>query len=612
MGRFFKLFDHLKNKSRWQYYFRLLHEYGIKIFSILIPLLWLTATIWVLYDVGFNPFQTNDSTVNYWIQLLLGWLVILKLARILLELTQHKKIKARLVTLFIWVLTLLLYEILLPGKISSGNLDSNHFLIYKSLLYAGVFLIFLTEVSQVLHFIYRRSANPAFLFVASFGIFIIFGTLVLHLPNATYNGLRTVDAFFTSASAVCVTGLTVVDVAGEFTPFGQIILLFLIQAGGLGIMTFAGLLGYALAGSVSFRSQLAFRDMFRGNRFGNIMRLVYRIVLVTFFFEIIGAIAIYFSISDDLFARKLDKIFFSVFHSVSAFCNAGFSTYSGGLYSEGIRFNYSLQLFIAILVILGGLGFPIVFNIYTWLRVKITNWLWKLRSRTKRIYIPRLIHINSRLTLVTTATLLIIGFIAYLTFEQSGTLQQHPTLFGKLVTCFFGAVTPRTAGFNTVDLASLTLPTIMIYLLLMWIGASPGSTGGGIKTTTAAVAFLNMVSVIRGKDRSEFFHAEISNQSIRRSFSIMLLSFLIIGIAIFLLSVQDSDKGLVRIAFEAFSAFSTVGLTLGITQDLSDLSKIVLIITMFIGRVGVLTMVIAFVKQSEKLYYRYPEEEITF
>jgi Trk-type K+ transport system membrane component len=216
------------------------------------------------------------------------------------------------------------------------------------------------------------------------------------------------------------------------------------------------------------------------------------------------------------------------------------------------------------------------------------------------------------LALAVSGILLSIGFIAYFFFEQNATLQQHPTWTGKLITSFFGSVTPRTAGFNTVDLTAMNLSTIMIYLMLMWIGASPGSTGGGIKTTTAGVAIINMAAILRGKDRSEVFSIEISHDSVRRAFAIIILSLLLIGIAIFSVSINDSDKGLIAIAFEVFSAFSTVGLSLGITANLSVYSKVILMITMFIGRVGMITLLVAFIKQSKKLYYRYPKEEITF
>ncbi|GAA0562338.1 TrkH family potassium uptake protein [Chitinophaga japonensis] len=583
-----------------------------KMCQVLIPVFLLIAFCWILYDTGFNHFQTNDATVNYWLSLLLPGLVIMMGLRWLAGIFEKRKLRARLISLGLWLITICCYVVLLPLKRSMVQHDSNLYLLYKILLYTCISFVALAELSLIIRFSPRKAPNSALLFVASFALMVLLGTLLLSLPYATHRGLSLTDALFTSTSAVCVTGLAVTDTAREFTVFGQVILLLLIQAGGLGIMTFTGLLSYAITGSISFRNELAFRNMFLSNKLGNVMHLVSRIVLVTFFFEAIGAAGIYFTTGPELFERKLDKLFFSVFHSVSAFCNAGFSTYSNGLYHEGLRFNYSFQLLIALLIILGGLGFPITFNLFSYIRVKATNGWWRLQRRGKRIHIPRLININSRLALVTSFFLLVTGFIAYLAFEWRGTLQQHPSLWGKMVTAFFGSVTPRTAGFDTVNISGLNLSTVMIYLLLMWIGASPGSTGGGIKTTTFAVAVLNMTSVVRGKDRSEFFNTEISAPSVRRAFAIMLLSLLVIGIAVFLISIRDGDKGLIQIAFEAFSAFSTVGLTLGITPELSGLSKLVLVLTMFIGRVGTLTLIMAFVKQQQQLYYRYPKEDITF
>jgi Trk-type K+ transport system membrane component len=258
------------------------------------------------------------------------------------------------------------------------------------------------------------------------------------------------------------------------------------------------------------------------------------------------------------------------------------------------------------------MGFPIVFNLYKFLKVRIGNLICLIKKSPERNYLPHLININSRLALAVSGYLLLIGFIAYLLFEQSATLARHTSITGKIVTSFFGSVTPRTAGFNTVDMSALSLPTIMIYLLLMWIGASPGSTGGGIKTTTAGVAILNMVSILKGKDRTEAFRSEISHHSVRRAFAIIVLSLLYIGFAIFLITINDSDKGLIKTAFEVFSAFSTAGLTLGITPHLSSFSKVVIIVTMFVGRVGMITLLVAFIRQSKPLYYRYPKEDIAF
>jgi potassium uptake TrkH family protein len=601
-----------QGKSKGAYLFRKVQQILLLICNTAIPFLLILAVGLVIYDFGFKPFWKNSYDLNSWMQVLLNLLSLLIGIRLLAELFLPKKKWTRILNFSGWVIILFVTLFILPQKDSMINTDTNRFLIYKIVLYTVVVSAFITEASYLLQFIYHRKINPAVLFVASFAALVFIGAFMLMLPNATTRELSFLDALFTATSAVCVTGLAVVDTATHFTPFGQFLILLLIQIGALGIMTFATLLAYAFAGSSSLRSELALRDMMSTEQVANVIHFVYRVVLITLFFEFLGAVSIYFSLPDEMFDRKLDRAFFSIFHAVSAFCNAGFSTLTNGLYEPVVRYNYILQFFIALLIILGGMGFPIVFNLFRFIKIKATNLHLFLRRDPRRVYLPKIIGMNARLALVVSGYLLLIGFFSYLVFEQSATLTQHPTLIGKVVTSFFGSVTPRTAGFNTVDMTALSLPTIMIYLLLMWIGASPGSTGGGIRTTTAGVAILNAVSILRGKDRVEFFRSEISQQSIRRAFTIMLLSFLLIGLSTFLITINDSDKGLIRIAFEVFSAYSTVGLSLGLTPQLSQASRVVLIVSMFVGRVGMITLLVAFVKQSQQLYYRYPKEEVVF
>jgi trk system potassium uptake protein len=583
----------------------------LQLSNVVIPLLLSLAIGIAIYDFGFKPFWSNHHEINVWLRVILNLLVVFTGLRLMFDLFKKKKKWVRFLTIAGWAFLIFLAFFLLPAK-AKADATVNQYLVLKVSLYTGIVFAFLIELSYLLQFLYRGTVSPAVLFVGSFFFLVLLGAFLLKLPNATTTRLSAVDAFFTSTSAVCVTGLIVVDTATAFTTFGKVIILLLIQAGALGIMTFAGLFAFAVTGASSLKSRLAFRDVMSGKEISNIMSFVYRVVAVTFLFEALGAISIYFSVPDAVFPRPLDKIFFSVFHSVSAFCNAGFSTLSLGLYEPVIRYNYTMQFFLAILIILGGMGFPIVFNLARYFRIKLLNLFYRITRNPKRLYFPRLLNLNSRLALVVSAFLLLTGFIAYYFFEQNNTLLDHPTTGGKLVTSFFGAVTPRTAGFNSVDMAMLSLPTIMIYLLLMWIGASPGSTGGGIKTSTFGVAVLNMISILRGKDRSEFFRSEISHHSIRRAFALIFLSLLFIGLSVFLISIKDSNKGLIEIAFESFSAFSTVGLSLGITHQLSSFSKAVLMVTMFVGRVGTVTLMVAFIRQAKQLHYRYPKEEITF
>ncbi len=601
--------DRIINQGKFGLFLILRITYRIS--NGLIPVVTTAALTIIIYDFGFFPFYFRDTGLYTVLLITLLSFKVLFLIRFFSEWVEIKKFKAHVYSLALVILTFYLYH--LADEITSNRvIESSDFLFRKLTLYAGVFFLFFTEASSLLKFLYRRRQNPAFVFILSFVIIIVAGAFLLLLPNATVNGISTVNAFFTSASAVCVTGLTVVNTATDFTTLGKLILLFLIQIGGLGIMTFTGLLGYLAAGSVSFHNQVALKSMVSSNRLSNVITIVGRIILVTLFFEAIGASIVYSVVDEENFSRNLDRIFFSVFHAVSAFCNAGFSTLPDGLNEPLYKFNYSLHTILMVLIVLGGMGFPIVFNVFSFIRAKAVNTFNRLLKNPNRQSVTRIIQVNSKLALATTFSLLVFGFLSYMLFEWSGSLLEHPTLVGKLITSLFGSVTPRTAGFNTVDMTSLTLPTIMIYLLLMWIGASPSSTGGGIKTTTAAVAFLNMRSIVQGKSRTEIFYTRISEQSINRAFAVVLLSLLIIGVGVLLVSIYDGQFELIQIAFEVFSAFSTVGLTLGITPELSETSKIVLMVVMIVGRVGALTILMAFVNQVRQQSYQYPTEEIMF
>jgi trk system potassium uptake protein TrkH len=593
--------------------FTLVHVLRVtyKVSNTLIPIATMVAVGLVIYDFGFKSFYSHDAGLYHILLLVLLSFKILFVIRFISEWVEVKKIKAHL---YNFSLVILVYYLHYEAQkiISTDTGATTDLLVRKLIFYAGILFLFLTETSGLLKYLYRRRQNTAFIFIVSFAVIIVAGALLLMLPKATFEGISVIDAFFTSASAVCVTGLTVVNTATHFTSVGKIIILLLMQIGGLGIMTFTGLLAYLAAGSVSFHNQMALKSMVSSKRMSNVMTIVGRIILVTLFFEAIGAFLIYISIDENLFPQKEQQIFFSIFHSVSGFCNAGFSTLPDGLHESIIRFNYPVHLIIAVLIILGGMGFPITFNVFSFIRTKVTNILNRFLKNPSQEYHTRLMQVNSKIALTTTFILLVFGFCAYFIFEQDASLAEHPTLFGKLVTSFFGSVTPRTAGFNTVDLTQLTLPTVMIYLFLMWIGASPSSTGGGIKTTTAAVAFLNLRSIIYGKNKTDVYRTQIAEQSINKAFAVILISLLIIGLAVLLIAVKDGEHGLLKIAFEAFSAFSTVGLTLGITPELSDTSKIVLLFTMFIGRVGALTLLMAFVSEVKQQPYQYPVEEIMY
>jgi len=472
----------------------------------------------------------------------------------------------------------------------------------------AVILSFIREFSELKLNLNRTYLNPAQLFILSFLSIILLGTFLLLLPKATHEGISYIDALFTSTSAVCVTGLIVVDTGTYFTGFGQSIILFLIQVGGLGILTFASYFSYFFKGGSTYENQLTLSEMTNSRKIGDVFETLKNIIIITATVELSAALLIFFSLETSIISSFADKVYFSLFHAISAFCNAGFSTLSNSIYETGFRFNYPLQLVIIATFVLGGLGFPIVVNLISYIKHKILI-VFRFNSKVI-IYKPWVLNINSRITLITTLSLTIIGFILFFILEYNNTLAEH-SLFGKIVNALFGAATPRTAGFNSVDMTALAFPTLMITFLLMWIGASPASTGGGIKTSTFAIATLNILSLAKGKQRIEVFRREIADISVRRAFATIALSLIVIGSGIVLITIFDPEKSLLDIAFESFSAYSTVGLSLGITGSLSTASKFIVIVIMFVGRVSMLSIMVAVFKNIKHKNYRYPSEEIT-
>ncbi|MEZ5057931.1 MAG: potassium transporter TrkG [Saprospiraceae bacterium] len=432
---------------------------------------------------------------------------------------------------------------------------------------------------------------------------------MLMLPKATYEGISFIDALFTSTSAVCVTGLIVVDTGSYFTHFGQSIIIVLIQIGGLGIMTFASYFSYFFRGRTSYENQLVLSDMTNSEKLGEVFTTLKKILLVTFYIELTGAVALFFSLPEEMRSNFSWASFFTIFHAISAFCNAGFSTMSNSLFDDGFKFNYGFQLIIIGLFVFGGMGFPIIFNIYQVFKTFLKRRIHPLLNRERPLYTPWILNLNTRIILITTISLTLIGTILFYFIEYDNTLSEHGPL-GKMVTALFGAATPRTAGFNSVDMAALKFPTLMLTFLLMWIGASPGSTGGGIKTSTFAIAILNFLSLARGKERIEVFRREIAAISVRRAFAIISLSLIIISSGVVAVSMFNPEMDLLHVAFECFSAYSTVGLSLGITGDFSVGSKWVIILVMFIGRVSMLSILIALLPKVKYKNYQYPTEEI--
>jgi trk system potassium uptake protein TrkH len=559
----------------------------------------------LIFDFGFNQPANLQIKMNALYFLILSIGIITTILRYITQ-RKDKETKVWLFDFLSIFITLVVIYIHFFSQEANKHLT---FLYNDNWIKITIILTFIREFSEQ-NINYKRTLlNPAQLFIISFLSIIFLGSLLLMLPNATYTGISFINALFTSTSAVCVTGLIVVDTSNYFTQFGQTIILILIQAGGIGILTFASYFSYFFKGVSSYENQLVLSDMTNSDKIGEVFTTLKRIIVITFTIEIIGAVLIFLSLKNTLFNGFFNGMFFAIFHSVSAFCNAGFSTLQNGLYETGFKFNYVLQLILIILLILGGLGFPILVNIMKYSKYYLTRKILGVKSWKKQ-YKPWVLSLNSRITLITTFSLLAIGTILFYITEYNNTLVEHHGI-GKFVTALFGSASPRTAGFNTVDMATLTLPTVLITMFLMWVGASPASTGGGIKTSTFAIATLNFISLAKGKSRIEIYRREIADSSVRRAFAIISLSLIIIGFGIISILIFDPEKGLLNVAFECFSAYSTVGLSLGITASLSYPSKLILIVIMFIGRVSMLSILIAVFKKVKHKNYRYPTEEIT-
>lgn len=565
------------------------------------------AIIALFYDFGFDQNHQQQSLLDglYTLTLFVG--IVSTIARYLRK-TERPPFR---VLVFDSISILLFSTIIINGAKLVKGISFFDFFDNSAWYYGAIFLVFIREFASVRINMNRTYLNPAQVFIVSFLGIILTGAFLLLLPNATHEGISFINAIFTSTSAVCVTGLAVVDTGSYFTFFGQCIILTLFQIGGLGIMTFASYFGYFFRGGTSYENRLILSDMTNSNKLGEVFSTLKNIILVTVTIEAIGAILIYSNIDATIMPSFFDRSFFSIFHSVSAFCNAGFSTLSNSFYTEGFQFNYGIHGIAMLMFIIGGLGFPIVFNLFNYLNYLIKQRLipFLLREKSENMVTPWVLNLNTRITLITSFALFFLGSIVFYFFEYDNTLAAHGS-FGKIMTAMFGAATPRTAGFSVVDTSSLRFSTLMLIFLLMWVGASPASTGGGIKTSTFAIATLNFWSLARGKTRIEVFRREIADISVRRSFAIISLSLVVIGSGVFVITYLENDKDLLGIAFECFSAYSTVGLSIGLTPQLSSASKFVIIMIMFIGRVSMLSILIALIRKEKFKNYRYSKEEI--
>ncbi len=435
----------------------------------------------------------------------------------------------------------------------------------------------------------KKRTNPLRAILLGFLSVIVIGCVLLLLPFSAKQPLSFIDALFMSTSAVCVTGLSVVSI-GNFTLFGQLVILILIQIGGLGYMSVTSFLLLSFKKKLSYEDKLILKESLNYPTMHNLVDFFKRILLFVAISEIAGAILLSF-----VFYRKygLLGVYYGIFHAVSAFNNAGFSLFRDSLISY--RYDILVNFVIMSLIVLGGIGFLVVDELLLFKSKKITR-----------------ISLHTRVVLSSTAFLILFGAFFIFLLERKGILHNHGFMYDMLVS-FFQSITARTAGFNSVDISNMHSSTVFLFVILMFIGASPSGTGGGVKTTTAFVVFLAIYSFIRGERETIAFKRKIPNNIIERSFVIFSLSSIFVVFVSFILS--DIEKfPFLDILFEAVSAISTVGLSVGNNLSLSasfdTVGKIVIMMLMFIGRVGIFTFSIALLKKRVSRRYKLPEGRI--
>ena len=584
-----------------------IHPYIRVALGVMTALTYLASILLIVglvYEHGF----TISAAEAHQLQRLYHGVWIVFLVDISLHILLEYKDTRQTFSMLTWILTFLLYLTLVPVVFHRPEVEGAVQAVWDFLngkAYHLVLLLVLSflNLSYGLVRLLGRRTNPSLILAVSFFIIILIGTGLLMLPRSTVAGISWVDSLFISTSAVCVTGLTSVDVASTFTTTGFVIIILLIQIGGLGVMTLTSFFAMFFMGNTSLYNQLVVRDMVSSNSLNSLLSTLVYILGFTLVIEGIGTFAIWSDIHGTMGMDVHEELAFSAFHSISAFCNAGFSTLPGNLGNPLLMKGHNpFYIYISLLIILGGIGFPILVNFKDIILYHIRRfwrflhtWEWDGR----RFY--HLYNLNTRIVLIVTFLLLAVGRPAKSTLEK-------PAVRGQAA--LKNACVHLSAGFSSVDLAGLGVQTLLLYLILMWIGGGSQSTAGGIKVNAFAVVVLNLVAVLRGTERVEVFGRELSHDSIRRSNATVVMSFGVLFVSVFIISILEPGLSLLAITFECVSAISTVGSSLNATPLLGSDSKLLVALLMFVGRVGLITLMLGIIKQKKHTKYQYPSGQI--
>jgi Trk-type K+ transport system membrane component len=555
----------------------------------------------MVYRFGFNHTAENIkliilTTRFFYLVFIIGFSIRLALAKDKQSFLSSSALEGILVLLIIYdgvSYFLFGHPILEKLLIRLGIV--NYRSIYHFFIQFFLLIFAAIELVKSINSIYTSKLKPTTLFIYSFVLLILGGGTLLTLPGFNHTGkfLNFVDAVFTAGSASCVTGLTVVNTATFFNIKGQIIILLLIQLGGIGILTFASFFASFIKKGIGVKHQIAMNELLDAENISGSYYLIKRILVMTFLIEGLGALGIYVLWGDYQFSSPGEKIYTSIFHSVSAFCNAGFSTFEYNFETPLISELYMLHIFVGVIIFFGSLGFPVIRDVFSPLM---------LRIRLKEPW--REWRLSSKVSIYMSIALILVGMASfYFLLDDPRFPKQSP--IAQIAICFFQSVNLRTSGFNSINLEHLPNTLLLLSMFLMFIGASSASTGGGIKTSTFVVMMVAVIGTIRGKREMTLGNRSIAQDLIYKAFAVVIFSGLFVLLVITVLSFTDKGIELVRLAYEAVSAFATVGLSTGITASLTDASKITLTIAMFVGRVGIVTLAYSLSEKAINADFKY-------
>jgi len=462
---------------------------------------------------------------------------------------------------------------------------------YSIIFFSSGFSIYTLRLNIIAEFLSQLHLKPAQTLSIGFLGLILFGTLLLSLPQMVTDPsqISIIDALFTATSASTVTGLALFPISEFYRPSGIWVILLMIQLGGLGIMTFGVLFSMISKQRMRLDDKVALQDVLGAESVGSVKDEIKLIFLITFMIEALGAILIWILLPDG----TSDPFFTAVFHSISAFCNAGFSLFPDNL--MGYVEHFSMNFIIAVLIVLGGIGFPVLNNLGNYPFFSKNRAAWRL-------------SFHSKMVLSISAGLLLTGTVAIYILEYSNSLASL-SWYDKWIAAAFHSVTARTAGFNTLDLGGFSDASLYFMMLLMWIGGSPASTAGGVKTTTFGVMLATLGAMLHQRNEVSIFKRSLSSQTVQKSLSTVFTSSALLATLLLLLLALDGGN-FKALMFESVSAFNTVGLSTGITAQLSPMGKIIIIVTMFIGRIGPLTLAFSVAERASKGKYTYPQERV--